>query len=69
MYVVAPTCIPCKISTQEWEARESGVQGYSRPYNQYEVRLRCMRPCLQTKKTKKIVPVAVVSLLSFEKDD
>lgn len=50
MYVVTPTRIPCKISTQEWEARESGVQGYSRPYNLNEVRLRCMRPCVQTNK-------------------
>ena len=54
MYVVAPTCILSRISSQEFKV----ILG-----------LRCMRPCLQTKKTKKIVPVAVVSLLSFEKVD
>lgn len=58
MYVVAPTCIPSRISSKEFKVIHGLI-----------VRLRCMRPCLQTKKTKKIVPVAVVSLLSFEKVD
>lgn len=66
MYVMAPTCIPCKISTQEWEARESEfkvIASMKLDWGAWDPVFR------QTKKTKKTVPVAVVSLLSFEKDD